>query len=104
MLRDNLFYFIFFIIIFFTLQLITNDKFRSVEHRVLASSTGPRVSVACFFNSRSNLADNKLYGPLKELTTETNPPLYKETTVRDFSLYYRGKGLDGRSALDHFRL
>jgi isopenicillin N synthase-like dioxygenase len=89
---------------FSTLQLISNDKFRSVEHRVIANSTGPRISVACFFNTRFNPAYNKLYGPLKELLTEANPPFYKETTVRDFMLYYSRKGLNGQSALDHFRL
>lgn len=30
------------------LQLITNDKFKSVEHRVLANHDGPRISIACF--------------------------------------------------------
>ncbi|WJX11998.1 hypothetical protein P8452_02542 [Trifolium repens] len=29
------------------MQLISNDKFKSVEHRVLAGSVGPRASVAC---------------------------------------------------------
>ncbi|KAK8548618.1 hypothetical protein V6N12_061528 [Hibiscus sabdariffa] len=33
------------------LQLITNDKFKSVEHRVLANTEGPRVSVASFFTT-----------------------------------------------------
>ncbi|CAF1698385.1 unnamed protein product [Brassica napus] len=33
------------------LQLITNDKFVSVEHRVLANRQGPRISVASFFSS-----------------------------------------------------
>ncbi|KAL1357524.1 hypothetical protein AAHE18_05G260800 [Arachis hypogaea] len=31
------------------MQLITNSKFVSSKHRVLAQKTGPRVSVACFF-------------------------------------------------------
>ncbi|KDO68479.1 hypothetical protein CISIN_1g035966mg [Citrus sinensis] len=30
------------------IQLITNHRFRSVEHRVLVGRVGPRVSVACF--------------------------------------------------------
>ncbi|WJX91662.1 hypothetical protein P8452_73401 [Trifolium repens] len=31
------------------LQLITDDKFKSVEHRVVAKHVGPRVSVAHFY-------------------------------------------------------
>ncbi|XP_078174809.1 1-aminocyclopropane-1-carboxylate oxidase homolog 1-like [Carex rostrata] len=86
------------------LQLISNDKLKSVEHRVLANSIGPRVSVACFFTTHLNTSCNRLYGPIKELITEDNPPLYKETTAKDFTLYYNRKGFDGRSALDYFRL
>ncbi|KAJ9547493.1 hypothetical protein OSB04_020036 [Centaurea solstitialis] len=31
--------------------IISNDKLKSVEHRVLANKKGPRVSVACFFST-----------------------------------------------------
>ncbi|XP_057959498.1 1-aminocyclopropane-1-carboxylate oxidase homolog 1-like [Malania oleifera] len=85
------------------LQLITNDKFKSVEHRVLANSVGTRVSVACFF-STGFYPSSKLYRPIKELLTEENPPKYKETTVRDYCAYFNAKGLDGTSALLRFRL
>ncbi|KAJ3688850.1 hypothetical protein LUZ61_018014 [Rhynchospora tenuis] len=86
------------------LQIISNDKLKSVEHRVLANSSRPRVSVACFFSTFRNPVYNRLYGPIKELRTDENPPLYKETTVRDFLDYYDSKGLAGASVLDHFRL
>ncbi|KAL6185076.1 hypothetical protein ACLB2K_041211 [Fragaria x ananassa] len=47
------------------LQLISNDKFKSVEHRVLANCRGPRISVAGFF-STGLLPLTKLYGSIKE--------------------------------------
>ncbi|KAG7991836.1 hypothetical protein I3843_02G098600 [Carya illinoinensis] len=85
------------------LQLITNDRFKSVEHRVLANRVGPRVSVASFFFTGLR-PTTRIYGPIKELLSEDNPPKYRETTVREYSAYYRGKGLNGTSALTHFRL
>ncbi|KAG0491574.1 hypothetical protein HPP92_004972 [Vanilla planifolia] len=85
------------------LQLVSNDKFRSVEHRVLASKRGPRVSVACFFTTRY-CPSERCYGPAKELLSEENTPKYKEVTVREYSLHFNIQGLNGISALDRFKL
>nr|KYP51950.1 1-aminocyclopropane-1-carboxylate oxidase isogeny 1 [Cajanus cajan] len=85
------------------LQLITNDKFKSVEHRVVANRVGPRVSVASFF-STSLQPSTKLYGPIKDLLSEDNPPKYRETTVCDYVSYAFARGLDGTSPLPHFRI
>ncbi|CAA7026403.1 unnamed protein product [Microthlaspi erraticum] len=86
------------------LQLITNDKFISLEHRVLANrATRARVSVACFFSTGVR-PNPRMYGPIRELVSEENPPKYRETTIKDYSAYFNAKGLDGISALLHFKI
>ncbi|KAI4318128.1 hypothetical protein L6164_025934 [Bauhinia variegata] len=88
---------------FHEFQLITNDKFKSVEHRVLANLKGPRISVASFFCTGLK-SFSKPYGPIKELLSEDNPPKYKEITIAGYVAFYHAKGLDGTSTLLHFRV
>ncbi|XP_056170401.1 1-aminocyclopropane-1-carboxylate oxidase homolog 1-like [Syzygium oleosum] len=87
------------------MQLVSNDKFKSVEHRVLARQAGPRVSVACFLFP-GEMQKSKPYGPIKELLDENNPPMYREISFTDYFGYYlsSGNGLNGESVLPHFRV
>ncbi|KAL6627596.1 hypothetical protein ACP70R_031322 [Stipagrostis hirtigluma subsp. patula] len=88
------------------LQLVSNGRFKSVEHRVLAnqSKDTPRVSVATFVDvGRSK----RLYGPIQELVTSPdggNPPIYKSVTVEEFIAHFYKRGSENRPRLDYFRL
>ena len=86
---------------------MSNDKFKSAEHRVLVNREVPRASIACFF--RTDLHDestSRAIGPIKELFSEgiEDPPKYRDTTLKEFITHYNSKGLDGPSSLSHFRL
>ncbi|KAL5698884.1 hypothetical protein ACHQM5_029863 [Ranunculus cassubicifolius] len=83
------------------MQLITNDRFKSVEHRVLARVVGPRISVPVFFFPKEL---GLPYGPLKELLSEDHPPIYRETSVYEYLALYKSKGPDGYSGLPHFKV
>ncbi|XP_039028694.1 1-aminocyclopropane-1-carboxylate oxidase homolog 1-like [Hibiscus syriacus] len=80
------------------LQLISNDKFKSVDHRVLATSAGPRVSLACLFTTDLQPSD-KVYAPIEQLLSPHNPPLYKGTTIPNYLKTYVSKPGNGLSLL-----
>ncbi|KAL8491015.1 hypothetical protein ACS0TY_022867 [Phlomoides rotata] len=87
------------------MQLITNAKFKSVFHRVLANNVGPRISVGCFFRMHLEQNNNsKTYGPIKELLSEDNPPVYREAIGEEVISYRYTTALDGIPVLSHFEL
>lgn len=88
------------------LQLISNDKFVSVHHRVLAKKVGPRTSLVYYYKAlrRTESGASQAYGPIKELLSQENPPVYRKTEAEEFAKYYLIRGLDGTSPLQHFKL
>ncbi|KAI4313718.1 hypothetical protein L6164_026674 [Bauhinia variegata] len=83
------------------LQMISNEEYKSVDHRVLANGSGePRVSVAVFYNPS---ARENLFGPLPELTSAEKPARYRSFTLNEFMTRFFSKQLDGKSLSNYFR-
>ncbi|KAL5562514.1 hypothetical protein UlMin_032261 [Ulmus minor] len=55
------------------IQVWSNDRYESVEHRVTVNSERERFSIPFFFNP----AHNTMVKPLEELIDEQNPPKFK---------------------------
>ncbi|KAG6395219.1 hypothetical protein SASPL_145860 [Salvia splendens] len=85
------------------LQLVTNDRFVSADHRVLVNSSSSRVAVACFFRNDA-IRSTELYRPIEELVSEDDPPRYRATTLDEYITHYIFKRQHGTSALSHFRV
>lgn len=83
------------------LQLITNDKIKSVYHRVAAKEVGPRISLAAFF--KPHVTNPRLYGPIKGLLSEEHPAIYNDLTIKDYLSHYYNSGQDGSYVLEEFK-
>ena len=75
-------------------QVVSNDEYTSVEHRVvIKSAQEPRVSIALFFNPVKHGETDFVFGPLPELVTEEKPARYRSLSWQEM--------LDNRNALGH---
>ncbi|GAB2294461.1 hypothetical protein Dimus_028667 [Dionaea muscipula] len=83
------------------LQMISNDKLKSVEHRAIVNRAGSRVSVPFFFTGLNS--SPKVYGPIKELIPEGIDPLYKNFTLDEFISNFFSRPLNEPS-FKHFKL
>lgn len=86
------------------LQILSNDVYKSVEHRAVANShKEARVSIAVFFNPGKR-GESDYYGPLSELVSDAKPPLYRNFTMTEFLRTFFSKELASKSLVDHYKL
>lgn len=81
------------------MTVLTNAAYRSVEHRVTVNADAERLSVAMFYNPRSDLP----LAPMAELVSAEAPALYKPMTFDEYRLYIRRMGPRGKSQVESLK-
>uniref|UniRef100_A0A6N2NIR8 Fe2OG dioxygenase domain-containing protein n=1 Tax=Salix viminalis TaxID=40686 RepID=A0A6N2NIR8_SALVM len=81
------------------IQVLSNATFKSVEHRVMVNSSKERLSLAFFYNPRSDIPIE----PLKELVAPDRPPLYPAMTFDEYRLFIRMRGPCGKSQVESLK-
>nr|XP_043635269.1 hyoscyamine 6-dioxygenase-like [Erigeron canadensis] len=70
----------------YQLQIISNGKLRSAQHRVVTNSTAARTSIGTFFGPGQNYP--ALIEPAKELVTSSSPQMFKSYLLKEFMADY----------------
>ncbi|XP_017625683.1 feruloyl CoA ortho-hydroxylase F6H1-3-like [Gossypium arboreum] len=77
------------------LQIMSNGKYKSVEHRVVANGSNNRISVPIFVNPRPS----DMIGPLPELIENGEKPIYKQVLYSDYVKHFFRKAHDGKKTV-----
>ncbi|XP_039145482.1 1-aminocyclopropane-1-carboxylate oxidase homolog 3-like [Dioscorea cayenensis subsp. rotundata] len=86
------------------LQIISNDEYKSVQHRVVANSDKEsRVSIATFFTPGKR-EEFDIYGPLLELISIEKPARYANVKMIEYLNAFLNKKLKSKSQLDPYKL
>lgn len=78
-----------------TLQVLSNGRYRSAEHRARTTSTQSRVSVPIFTMPRPS----EKIGPLPELVERDGIAHYREYMFEEYMANFFGKAHDGKKSL-----
>lgn len=78
------------------MQILSNGRYKSAEHRVLASSTKARVSVPIFVSPRPHT----MIGPLQGLAEKDGKAVYRQLPFGEYMNNYFGASHQGKNTLD----
>ncbi|GLJ36466.1 hypothetical protein SUGI_0732310 [Cryptomeria japonica] len=82
------------------LEILSNGRYKSIEHRVVTSKSKGRTSIATFYS----LNKEKEVGPLLELIDGNHPCLYRKIKVSDYAQHYISNKLEGKKSLECLKI
>lgn len=71
------------------MQILSNGKYKSIEHRALTNAKKTRMSVVSFHGPD----DSAIISPLPDLVSGSEPALYKEVKYMDYLKNFFNKSL-----------
>ncbi|KAJ8623171.1 hypothetical protein MRB53_031700 [Persea americana] len=83
-----------------TIEVLTNGKYKSVEHRAVTNKEKDRLSVVTFYAPSYEIE----LGPLPELVDENRPCMYRRYNHGEYSRHYVTNRLDGKRSLDFAKI
>nr|GEV79238.1 feruloyl CoA ortho-hydroxylase 1-like [Tanacetum cinerariifolium] len=78
------------------LQIMSNGRYKSIEHHVVANMHENRISVPIFVNPRPN----DVIGPLPEVIKRGEKTLYKQVLYSDYVKHFYRKSHNGKDTID----
>ncbi|RDX68955.1 Feruloyl CoA ortho-hydroxylase 1 [Mucuna pruriens] len=78
------------------LQIMSNGRYKSIEHRVVANRSKTRISLPIFVNP----PPDTVIGPLSEVLENGDEPKYKQVLYSDYFKYFFSKPHDGKKTIE----
>ncbi|PNY05509.1 1-aminocyclopropane-1-carboxylate oxidase 11 [Trifolium pratense] len=82
------------------LQIMSNGRYKSIEHRVVANRNKTRISMPIFVNP----TPDSVIGPLPEMLENGDEPQYKQVVFSDYFKYFFSKGHDGKKTIEFAKI
>ncbi|KAF5199433.1 1-aminocyclopropane-1-carboxylate oxidase-like protein [Thalictrum thalictroides] len=82
------------------LQILSNGKYKSVEHGARTTNTQSRVSVPCFFTPGLMVK----IAPLPKVINKDGKAKYKECLFQDYRNHAFAQGCKGKKSLDYVKI
>ncbi|KAG1362407.1 Protein DMR6-LIKE OXYGENASE 2 [Cocos nucifera] len=82
------------------MQVLSNDRFKSVLHRAIVNNTSQRISVPTFYCP----SPDALIKPAEAVVGKEHPPNYRSFTYAEYYEKFWNQGLQSASCLDVFKV
>ncbi|XP_009764116.1 feruloyl CoA ortho-hydroxylase F6H1-2-like [Nicotiana sylvestris] len=83
-----------------SLQIMSNDRYKSVEHCAAVDSSKARISIPFFVNPRLDT----VIGPFPQVLENGEKPVYKQVLFSDYWEYFFSKRPSGKASLDFAKI